>query len=185
MNLFFIWRLPLMILMRGKDITWAILPRLGHESWDFFGPKQLLIRSGPKKSWLSWPNPSIGSRNVFAPHQNHNGPCHIINRFINGQNFSCDLKIASHCFLYQSSFCGEWLWKNINHRNSPNFSNCLIWFRKGKNLTINEPVDYMVRAVMILIRGKNIMWPNPSNGQVMSLPRIKIIRGKCHIKKQV
>ena len=24
MNLFFIWRFPLLILMRGKDITWAI-----------------------------------------------------------------------------------------------------------------------------------------------------------------
>ena len=25
-------------------------------------------------------------------------------------------------------------------------------------LTINEPVDYMVWAVMILMRGKDIMW---------------------------
>ena len=46
----------------------------------------LELFQGPKKSQLSWLNPSNGPRNVFAPHQNHNGPRHIINRFINSYN---------------------------------------------------------------------------------------------------
>ena len=53
----------------------------------FFGAKwqlaALVAISGPKKSWFSGPAPSNCPRNVFAPHQNHNNPCHIINRFIN------------------------------------------------------------------------------------------------------
>jgi len=76
-------------------------------------------------------------------------------------------------------------------------------------LTINEPVDYMAQAVMILMRGKDITWaigrvghesqdffwpetaqksldfhgPTLPMAQVMSLPRIKIISSKRHIKK--
>ena len=60
-------------------------------------------------------------------------------------------------------------------------------------ITINEPVDYMAQAVMIWCWAKTFMrletWdfhgPTLPMAQVMSLPRIKIIRGKRHIKKQV
>ena len=43
--------------------------------------------SGPKKRLDFQHNPSNGPRNVFSPHQNHNGPRHIINRFINSYNY--------------------------------------------------------------------------------------------------
>ena len=70
-------------------------------------------------------------------------------------------------------------------------------------ITINEPVDYMAHAVMILMREKDItrvigkvgLKVKPVLGQtfnttltmaqVMSLPHIKIITAKHHIKKQV
>jgi len=44
-----------------------------------------------KKGWAMkvetfMAQPFNGSRNVFASHQNHNGPRHIINRFINSYN---------------------------------------------------------------------------------------------------
>ena len=67
-----------MIFLRGKDITWAI------------------GRVGPlegSKSKLFWAHTALaslelfqGPRNVFAPHQNHNGPRHISCRFINSYN---------------------------------------------------------------------------------------------------
>ena len=53
----------------------------------FCGPNGSSLRSlsfqAPKKSQFSGPAPSNCLRNVLAPHQNHNSPRHIINRFIN------------------------------------------------------------------------------------------------------
>jgi len=64
MNLLIIWRLPLMILRWGKDITRAI---------DLLGAKwqlaALVAISGPKMSQFSGPTSSNCPRNVFAPHQ--------------------------------------------------------------------------------------------------------------------
>ena len=57
-------------------------------------------------------------------------------------------------------------------------------------LTINEPVDYMAWAVLILMLGKDILraigrsWPPLPIAQVTSLPRSKIKRGKRHIRKK-
>jgi len=85
MNLFFIWRLALMILMRGKDITWAI-GRVGLKVSPVLGPNRTRCRSCNFRAQNRLPNPSNGPRNVFAPHQNHNSPRHIINRFINSYN---------------------------------------------------------------------------------------------------
>ena len=55
--------------------------------WTFLGPNGNSLRSlpfqAPKKSWFSGPAPSNCPRNVLSPHQNHNGPRLIINRFIN------------------------------------------------------------------------------------------------------
>ena len=66
---FFLWRLALMILIRGKHITRAI-GRVASAIW-----------AQNRRDFQ--PNPSNGTRNVFAPHQNQNGLRHIINRFIN------------------------------------------------------------------------------------------------------
>ena len=54
-------------------------------------------------------------------------------------------------------------------------------------ITINEPVDYMAWALMILMRGKDIMRAigRACLAQVMSLPRSKTIKGKGNVKKQV
>ena len=56
----------------------------------------LELFQGPKNLQLSWPNPSNSPRNVFALHQNHTAPRHIINRFINSyycfDSFSKDTK---------------------------------------------------------------------------------------------
>ena len=76
MNLFFYLALALMILKRGKDFTRAI-GRVGPwKSRLFWALKQLEQSEsclGPKKLRLSWPNPSNGPSNVFAPQQNHKG----------------------------------------------------------------------------------------------------------------
>ena len=65
-----------MILMRGKDITRAI-ERVGPwKSRLFWALKQLEqseICLCPKKSRLSWHNPSNGPSNVLALHENHKG----------------------------------------------------------------------------------------------------------------
>ena len=56
------------------------------------------------------------------------------------------------------------------------------WMWSRRVITINEPVDYMARAIMILMRGKDAgNWKGPPLpiAQVMSLPRIKIIRGSA------
>ena len=56
---------------------------------NFFGAKWqltlLVAISGPKKVSICRARPFKlpAYRNVFAPHQNHNGLRHIINRFIN------------------------------------------------------------------------------------------------------
>ena len=58
-----------MILMRGKDITWAI-GRVGpRKSGLFWELKQLELSKsclGPMKLRLSWPNPSNGPSNGFS-----------------------------------------------------------------------------------------------------------------------
>ena len=60
-------------------------------------------------------------------------------------------------------------------------------------LTINEPVDYMARAVIILMRGKDIMRAigrvgfkvEPVLGPEIALATASAIWAKRHIKKQV
>ena len=58
--------------------------------------------SGPKTG--STFNPSNGPCNVFAPHQNHNGPCHIINRFIN--SYKGNLLIDKSFIPFYANFGG-------------------------------------------------------------------------------
>ena len=67
-------------------------------------------------------------------------------------------------------------------------------------ITINEPVDYMARAIMILMRGKDItqaigrvglkvepvyFQPNPSNGQSNVFALHQNHKGQVPYKKQV
>jgi len=70
MNLFFVWRLPIMILMRGKDINWAIW-RVGPWKSRFFWAQialaSLELFQGPKKSQLSLSNPSRGTPIMSLP----------------------------------------------------------------------------------------------------------------------
>ena len=53
----------------------------------FLGQNGNSLRSlpfqAPNKSRFSGPAPYNRPRNVFAPHQNHSSPRHLINRFIN------------------------------------------------------------------------------------------------------
>jgi len=64
-----------MILMWGKDITWAI-GRVGLKVEPVLGPE--IARVTGSAIWAQnrrdfQPNPSSGPINVFFPHQNHNG----------------------------------------------------------------------------------------------------------------
>ena len=48
-------------------------------------------------------------------------------------------------------------------------------------ITINQPIDYMARGYMILMRGVDIRYLP----QVMSTPRKKNHKAQCHIEKKV
>ncbi len=58
-----------------------------------------------------------------------------------------------------------------------------IRFRKF-SLTINVPVVYMARDVMILMGENPFRWPTPSNGPSNGYAPITIIKSKRHIKNR-
>ena len=70
--------------------VWALKPLFSHlhkntnEPVSLYGAWPLWFWYGANTlgTWAIANSPN-GPRNVFAPHQNHNGPYHIINRFIN------------------------------------------------------------------------------------------------------
>jgi hypothetical protein len=98
------------------------------------------------------------------------------------------------------------IWSAQNDTKMSDFDAQLRFIESRGISTINVPVVYLARDVMILMRATSvtraqialaslvamsgpkkvlISWPTPSNGLSNGFARIKIIKSKRHIKKQV
>ena len=149
---------------------------MAHASYDFDFSSFL----GPKKSRISWLKPSNGPRNVFAPNQNHNGPRHVINRFINSYNFNfklffccCNFKVifqnCSGIFFVQIGTVPNYLYAIYKQLEDPGnlYGSRRIRIRKTAQIRHHFTYRYRIKSqnlqllLFLLTVQKNCGNPSP------------------------